>query len=75
LWSVKVMKLLIMEFFPASRHFLPLMSTYSPQHTLCSSFCMRVPRFMVQSATEISHVYITDSGSRNYFNIWCVSRW
>jgi hypothetical protein len=38
------MKLLIMQSSPASRHFLPLRSKYSPQHPvlkqpqLCSSF-------------------------------------
>jgi len=31
-WSVQVTKLLIMQSSPASRHFLPLRSKYSPQH-------------------------------------------
>jgi hypothetical protein len=29
-WSVQVMKLLVMQYSAASRHFLPLMSKYSP---------------------------------------------
>jgi hypothetical protein len=32
LWSVQVMKLLIMQSSPASCHFLSLKSKYSPQH-------------------------------------------
>jgi hypothetical protein len=43
-WSLQVMKLLILQSSPASRHFLPLRSRYSPQHLfsntlnlLCSS--------------------------------------
>jgi hypothetical protein len=31
-WRVQSMKLLIMQSSPASRHFLPLRSKYSPQH-------------------------------------------
>jgi hypothetical protein len=31
---VQVMKLLIMQFFPTSHHFIPLRSKYSPQHTV-----------------------------------------
>jgi len=33
-WRVQIMKLLIIQSFPASRHFLPLRSEYSPQHTV-----------------------------------------
>jgi hypothetical protein len=31
-WSLQVTKLLITQSSPASRHFLPLRSKYSPQH-------------------------------------------
>jgi hypothetical protein len=31
-WRVQVMKLLIMQFSPTSRHFFSLRSKYSPQH-------------------------------------------
>jgi hypothetical protein len=31
-WRVQFMKLLIMQSFPASRHYLRLWSKYSPQH-------------------------------------------
>jgi hypothetical protein len=45
------MKLLIMQFSPLSRHFIPLRSKYSPQHpVLCSSLNVR---------DQISHPYRT----------------
>jgi hypothetical protein len=31
-WSVQVMKHLIMQSFPASRHIIPLRYQYSPRH-------------------------------------------
>jgi hypothetical protein len=31
---VQVMKLLVMQAFPPSLHFIPLQSKYSPQHTV-----------------------------------------
>jgi hypothetical protein len=46
-WSLQVMKLLIMQSSPASRHFLPLRSKYSPWHSVlkhpqsCSSISVR----------------------------------
>jgi len=44
--DLQVMKLLIKQYFPTSRHFLPLRSKYSPQHSvlklsLCSSLSVR----------------------------------
>jgi hypothetical protein len=45
------MKLLIMQSFPASYHFLPLMSKYSPQHlvlNLCNPPSVR---------DQVSHTY------------------
>jgi hypothetical protein len=41
--GVQVMKLLVMQFPPVSRNFIPLRSKYSPQHTLslCSSLNVR----------------------------------
>jgi len=37
-WSIKLMKLLIMQSSPASRHFLTLRSTYCPKHSYCVVF-------------------------------------
>jgi hypothetical protein len=37
-WSVQVMKLLIMQSSPASRHFLPVRSKYSPQLPVLNIF-------------------------------------
>jgi hypothetical protein len=36
-WSEQLLKLLIMQSSPASRHFLPLRSKYSPQHPVLKS--------------------------------------
>jgi hypothetical protein len=41
-WKVQVMKLLTMQFYPTSYHFIPLRSRYSPQHPFLQhpqSFC------------------------------------
>jgi hypothetical protein len=48
-WIVQVMKLLIMQSSPASCHFLPLRSKYSPQRHFVkhpkSSFCLVIEIF------------------------------
>jgi len=54
-WNLEVIKLLIMQSFPASFHFFPLKSKYCPQyavlkHNLCSSLSVR---------EQISHSYRT----------------
>jgi hypothetical protein len=37
-WTIQVMKLLVMQFSPASYHFIPLWSKYSPENP--------VPRYL-----------------------------
>jgi hypothetical protein len=55
-WRVQIMALLIMQFSPASRHFIPLRSKYFPKHMLsntlhvCSYLDVRDP---------VSHPYKT----------------
>jgi hypothetical protein len=44
-WSVHVMKPLIMQCSPASRHFLPLRCKYSPQHPVDSCVDMKLNIF------------------------------
>jgi len=39
-WSVQVMKFLILQSFPASRHLLPLRSKFYPQHLFSDSLNM-----------------------------------
>jgi hypothetical protein len=56
-WSTEVMKLLIIQSFPASYHFLHLRSKYSSQYpvlrhpNLCSSFSMK---------DQVSHTHKTE---------------
>jgi len=57
-WSVKAMKLLIMQSSPASHHFLPRRSKYSPQHPALRHpqslfFHYRVTKFL-----RIYHLFI-----------------
>jgi hypothetical protein len=55
-WRVQIMKLLIIQLFPATYHFVPLRSDFSPDHpglkhlNLCSSFNLR---------DQVSHPYKT----------------
>jgi hypothetical protein len=48
---MQVMKLLIMQSFPASQHFLPLRSKYSPQHSVSPS---HIREFNAFTSTESS---------------------
>jgi hypothetical protein len=64
-WGVQVMKLLIMQSSPASFHFLPLRSKYSPWHpvpdtlNLCSSFRATEAKFRTRIRQQIkSHFRI-----------------
>jgi hypothetical protein len=46
-WRAQITQLLVMQFYPSGRHFIPLRSKYSPQHnvlktiSLCSSLNVR----------------------------------
>jgi hypothetical protein len=61
LWSTQIMKLLIMQSSPGSRHFLPRRTKYSQhpvlQNLLCSSLSVR---------DQVSHPYKTGKKSFLY---------
>jgi hypothetical protein len=52
--NVQVMKLVIMQFSPTSRHFIPLRSRHSPQHTVLKYFSIYSS---LNIRDQVSHPY------------------
>jgi hypothetical protein len=76
-WSTQVMKLLIMQSYPVSRHFLPLRSKYSPQPPVLkhsqSMFILYCVRTNFHTHTK-QHVKLTvEAGLLN--NLWMKLKW
>jgi hypothetical protein len=55
-WRVQIMELLIMQFFPASCHFIPLRSKYSPKHLFSNTLNLCVCSFF-NVRDQVSHPY------------------
>jgi hypothetical protein len=59
-WRVQLTKLLIIQFSPTFRHFIPLRSKYSPQHLLLKKKkkkpCLCSP---LNVRDQVSHQYVT----------------